>query len=804
MPELLIDNFKLAQRRDGALREDRLWSLYTLKNLDIIYVDGRLEVRKGSAYWNDTELPAEPTQIYWWRNLQGQEHLLAICSDLVDRWYVVKESGAHVLLIDELAISQCIVAPVDNRLIVGTDHNLFWTDHDAIGGATHSYRLGIKRPGEPPSAVAVLAEGNIVGVVFPSAATPNWWEINNTTRQKIAAKFQVTQTQAVRGMTVPWMWYQANRAGSIRASLHVDAAGQPGALVSEDTISNWYAVQGAAPDTYYDRFMGFQDEIELQGVTDYWLVIEADDSYYANYNGSGFPVHFYVAFGYSTPAPAGEAFRWDGGLGIWVASTNKLGFTVGGLTTDDYYDYKITYLNSTYQIESLPSSASGRIQRNTIVRNAMEVSWVASVDPQVDMVKVYRRYIGSDPGIAEDLITGEYRLVGEHDLASSPLRDTTETAYLGGVLQTDDHYCYDDTEALEDPTRPVQLVPYGGCEWKGRFWFFELNGNILYMSKVLEQDGATGMTGDSIYDFFPLENRLDMPVPSSIIAVRPISEDQLGVYFQDESVWVIWGCNEPLNPPSDIMMQPFLTDNGLIGPAAIGDMLGRHVYLSRDGLRSFGGSVAPLRGVSSETNQTILDDIQEQYLENSVIVTFGPEIWLLVDTDNDGTLDTVMILDLQREVPSREIVDRAWRMYEFPEGFNDLTVRKTGTDFRSIYASSAESNNIIELLTGTTDLGSAIACEFETHDMRAKNMAAVYELRLQGSYPGTPPVFTVQATSHAGNTISRTLSPQSSSDIRRSKTGIRINRPVSIRAKVNFSSSESDQILSLAVGFLGD
>jgi hypothetical protein len=248
-------------------------------------------------------------------------------------------------------------------------------------------------------------------------------------------------------------------------------------------------------------------------------------------------------------------------------------------------------------------------------------------------------------------------------------------------------------------------------------------------------------------------------------------------------------------------MEEVLTDGGLIGTRALSSMFGKHVYLSRDGLRSFGGSAMGLPGVSSETNQTILDDIQSQYLDDSIIAVFGTEIWVLVDADNDGALESIMILDLERDLPTRQIFDRLWRMYDYGTTLNDIVVRRTASEFRTMLAADAENAYILELGTGTTDNGQAIVAEVETHDLPMADAVSVHQVDLKAKYPGTAASYRVTLTDHNGDAKDFSLSPNSSEDVRGHRTGCRFKEPVSMRVKVVQRAVAQNELRSLALTF---
>jgi hypothetical protein len=759
VPELKIDNFRLGQRRDGALREDRLFSMRSLINYDIVYSDGRLRVRKGFSRFNDTALPAVATQIYPFIDLDGNEHILAVVAGNEDSWYKVNASGAHVEVVADYSIAPRPVVQIGNRVFLGSDDDWWWADDTTLGAATTSYLVGIRKPSEGPRVTAAATSG------YPASPGAGGMTMRGDSWSKYASEFTVDPTQQVGYVraSLKWELLSGEGAGSVRVVITTDSAGEPGSAVDNAT-SEWIPIMSIGPSGAYRNVdFIFENKFALTAGTTYWLVFEVDQAYLDNWH-----IDFYLAI--EQVFNQVDALKWDIVTTSWTYEGFKAEFSIGGLEGNKYYDYVITYFNSTYGIESRPSDRE-RIY-TAADQAAVSIAYSDSPFGDVDRIRIYRRLVGDTPdGTPAD---ENYYLVWEAEEGESPFFDTMSDAVLGGQLQTDDHYCYFD---IDDSLRPAKLNPNVACLWKGRVWFAEWRGKILYFSKKLEEDGALGLTGDTVYDYFPLENRLELPTASDIIALRALSQDQLAVYLRDESIWVITGANEPLNPPSHIR------------------------NLSRDGLRSFGGSAMGLPGVSSETNQTILDDIQSQYLDDSIIAVFGTEIWVLVDADNDGDLETIMILDLERDLPTRQIFDRLWRMYDYGTTLNDIVVRRTASEFRTMLAADAENAYILELGTGTTDNGRAIVAELETHDLPMADAVSVHQVDLKAKYPGTASSYRVTLTDHNGDAKDFSLSPNSSEDVRGHRTGCRFKEPVSMRAKIVQRAVAQNELRSLALKF---
>jgi hypothetical protein len=420
----------------------------------------------------------------------------------------------------------------------------------------------------------------------------------------------------------------ADVSGGFKLSIYNDDGGEPDSdlatpnvgLVDPGAVSNFYPLVHLTQGVYGAQLIPFRTAFELTPGT-YWAVVDSDESYRDHFDA----VFFNLGFENNADLSVTTTLRYSTFTSLWIDMNLAIQFTLAGLDTDLFYDYVMTYSNSTYGSESRPS---GYVRIDpTAALSTVEITLPTVADAQVDTIRIYRREVVNIDDADADVVD-TYKYVGE-GAEGDVITDTMITSALGADLQTQDHFTYMETDDTGEEVRTASLLPAVGTVWKGRIWFAEADGNILYFSKILEEDGATGLTGDFIPDYFPLDNKLELPAASGIIAIKSLSQDQLAVYLADESIWVITGANEILNPPSDIRMEEVLTDGGLIGTRALSSMFGKHVYLSRDGLRSFGGSAMGLPGVSSETNQTILDDIQSQYLDDSIIAVFGTEIWVL-------------------------------------------------------------------------------------------------------------------------------------------------------------------------------
>lgn len=803
MPELYWNNFRMGQRRDAALRDDALLSARELTNFDIDY-DGEsadLVIRPGYTIWNDVELAAPAQQLFSFVDMDQNFNLLGIAND---RWTAIKETGSHVILVSEDATATRPVVSFGNRVFFGTDTDCYWSDDSSIDGANPSYRMGIVKPSAAPSLSLSNSEGRTAGIGL-NLTPPPIVDLNNTTDVKLASLYTPAADIDVDTIWLRCMWIGgiATPVGQVRMAIYSESGGNPDDLVQSEAVSDWVAFTGYDQVTAIYIPFNMYDTISLTAGTNYWLVLESDDDYQTNYTAAS-PYFYFSPAAANAPA---SARRYSGAA--WVAGTYAFGYMLNGLNPDHWYDYKYTYANTTYNSESRPSGGSIRIQP-TVTQNRVALSFYSSSDPQIDVVNVYRRDIGTDQYVQEDNITSNYLWVGEGSILSGHT-DGTPPSQVGLQLHSEDHYLYDEDDDTNQGKRNA-FIPKGYVLWKGRIWAWVDGDNKLYFTKTFERNNPMGLGGESSPDYFPLDNVLEFEVPSGIINAKALSNDQLAVYFRNEQIWIVSGADSSLNPPpiGDIAIRPTYQSVGLFAPDGVVPHSGHNIYLAREGLYRFAGIGNFVPELLSETQSGILDDIENQYFRSSKLVNYGREIWLLIDSDNDGDLDKILILDLERDFNTRGIVDRAWRGRTYPVALNDLAVHSTGDSFREIVAADAVNGWIMKLNDGDTDNGAAIEGTAESHDIRAPRNAFINQLLIQAFYNDEDnlPDYDLTVTSHAGDTYEISMTGGTditgNEDIRGHTIGLRMKRPVSVRIKVVMTSTKRDVIRGFTISYEGE
>jgi hypothetical protein len=425
--------------------------------------------------------------------------------------------------------------------------------------------------------------------------------------------------------------------------------------------------------------------------------------------------------------------------------------------------------------------------------------YVASVpaDGQVDKYRVYRRLLdtGLDIDAPEDDITNKYYYLGEAAIAKDFI-DIVPFGSEGGILQTSDHYRIGEDDD-SDPHVRTSVLPRIACFWKGRV--FVANGSKLYFSKRLEEDGASGLAGDPIPDYFPPENTIDTFMTSDINGLKAMGDDQLVLYFANSAIWVLMGFDSTLNPPdpAEYRFVQVITSGGLIASSALVDVEGGHVLLTRRGLRAFSGTTD--MPYLSENIKSILDVITDEAIDNSLLLNYGNELWLGIDSDADGYVDEFYILDMLSSKPY-------WRRYDYGLRFGDVIIRESGkyalgSSYKSILASDMDSNYVLELEKGTTDNLQAIDWEWRTHRLRVGRYSTALILEFSGFYPGTPPTFTTTIRDHVDNIKSFSRTPNSSTDVRNHRMGVRFNSPQSLQVGMSGSSLYADEIWGFKLSY---
>ena len=403
---LALSDFALASVPDAALRKDRLYTLRRLQNYFVDYEMGKLVVRKGYTRWNEKALPAPGTQIYIFQ-ASNTERVLVISDN---KWYVVHQTTPDPqLIIDETATSPRPILTIEQRCLLCTDTNAYWTDMDQLTGPD-VFKLGIEKPQDAPSIENIGVTGsydNLQGQSLSPANLPVTVILNKTSNRKLSTQFPVTVPLTVGAVSirlarpVQGIWF-----GNIRVKICKDdggksmmTAGHVPVLADDNAISEW--VPTSEVMYVQPRFVvfSFNKKFDLPAGT-YWVVLEGDDQYYNNYYvDPGWVNSFFVAIDYTLTIKYGASEIYDYSTAIWshclvLSNHVEFAFYFSGLDTLRYYDYVYTHYNSTYGIESRPSGYS-RIKTSSLAPGIHIYTYSRPTDPQVDKIRIYRRELAS-------------------------------------------------------------------------------------------------------------------------------------------------------------------------------------------------------------------------------------------------------------------------------------------------------------------------------------------------------------------------------------------------------------------------
>jgi hypothetical protein len=811
---LQMENFILGMRRDGSLTQEAerdenlganpyiLHSLKTLENYDISYEDGSLVTRDGYERYNTIVLADNPKQIFYHTNLTRTENI--ILGIVGNKWYKIMEATAHEKVIDEVAtLTDGFKKPIfswGDRVFFATDVGWYWTDSDRLYDAEDNkyYQAGIDKPNGSLRLETIAPPGQL------NPTANHYIPLTRVDKRKIAFAFipghQITINQIHVNMR-RWAPSGTEGTGSVKLTIYANYGGKPSNLYIAK--SDFLPTTNIQYQYFQNHSFYFRESFTLQSGILYWGVVEGDDAYYDAFvmAHGGEPIEstdFFIGLGnYHGASPIyGESLVWDTtpATDFWDTVTDsEVAFYISGLIAERIYEYVLTYVNSTYQIESRPSSYS----RVYITANKSVVfiaGYPSTSDDQVDKVRIYRRILNEDYEIEDDTstITDTYKFLKEIDIGDY-FWDSMNDDYLGAELQTFDHYRITEGDDTNDNFRGA-IIPAGACIWKGRVWVFEKNNNVLYFSKKLEEDGRSGLTGDSIPDYFPLENQLQIEEESALLAIKPLANDQLAIYFRNGTIYVLWGMDEILNPPSEYSLRPMVYGLGLISSWGLTEYKSMHVYISRHGLYAFTG--APNPEYLSESIQSILNDISDTNLAKAIVIARGEEIWLLVDNDNNGYNDTIYILDLQRSV-------KPWRRYTYNTNVSDLLVKTLSSSSKDVLAIDEDNKYIMELNIGTLDDGAPINSYLESHRQKVKD-AFIYELEIKDRYDSTdvPASYDFLITDHTQQGKHQEINPSSAMDERGHKVGTRLKSSGSFNVRLDQISVQKVDLHGIYIRYI--
>ena len=786
MPSLTISSFAKGWKDDPALDPDKIYSLKRLVNADIDYERGASRRRKGYKRYHSTNLPGLLKQCYEFVDTKGQTRLLAIAKSGSNyRLYLVEANENNEIknysVTDDYPLGKRLLfdshdnypfKTVGDRVFFSDDNDWYWTDYSSAkkgaGPYTYEcYQAGIDKPTFLPTLTATSSPGyddtDITGIVLTETGLGS----------KLAQSFQVSINCVIDGVRLysgAWGY-----TGDVIVRIETDDAGSPSGTLVNPNAYGRLSLGSMPQSTSAWNVFSCVGNFSLTASTTYWIVVDGDVTYDANYDVSN-----YFSWDYKSPGgyALGKAIQWTGSAWQDIANTDfnfRLG---GGLTYNKTYQYKFTNYNSVYAIESEPDEDFLAVYTGS--KGTFNITTLsAPQDEQVDRIRIYRT-----KQLDNSNENASYYLVQEIDDSQASFWDMINDDNLGSELQTTDHLRLADANG-------TLLIPRYLEHWQNRLWAVPNNSKTLYYSKQLEERGSLGVSGDAIYDYYPADNKWTLD--SKIRAIR-LLEDRLIVYTSNNNVHIFDGANSPLNPPGDLAHQELIVGDNCYDDRSLAELMGRHIFVTANKqVKAFNGSNI-LEPISKDNIQQSMDRSGDKYSA----VVYKNQYVLAVDTDSDDIMDVLYILDLSGRLP-------AWRSYQYLDhdenvlGIYNLFVT---SDAKLFVATAQIDDNVFRIIqlddgysddwTSNESDGIDITMTLQTQYIIPARRAKWTRFSMKGYYPqgalygedyyqqgyyggdAVIPTLTLSAFGKENYFITTTLAPTSSDDVRGHTCGLRL------------------------------
>jgi hypothetical protein len=722
---LQINKFIKGMQRDGIEDPDFLQSCRHIENYDIDYTRGQLVKRNGYQRYNLTALPAAPQQVYVYHDLSGNENILCI-SDT--KLYLTSAAASNTEVKNasvnpsaSLSFTASTKYPFvtldDGRCVFADDNDVYWGDNTSLG-SNECYQLGIDKPTD-----ITIGLQSTVAYGYEDSGIQS-----NTVTDTVILGQSLYLASA---MEIDAVRLYLNRVGmdgkgcSITLHIYADDSGAPDTNTEIDSGSVDVQSWAEANSPEWIRF-SFTSNVTLSASTWYWLVLEGDAAYNALYT-----VTDNVSWRRDTNFGSGKAVYYDGTWNDYSPARDFM-FQLGGqLETGESYRYLLTYYNSDYLIESAPIDNNvivNTVDTGTELDNQTTVSVAnlpASVtDAQVTHLRLYRT-------TATD--TNNYYLVATIAEGITTHIDSIADANVGSKLTTTNTQRPLDTDG-------TAIVPRYLADWRGRLWLVKSNDRTVYYSMRLEDDGALGYTGFSLYDAFHTENfeQLDT-LGEPITGIAPLG-DMLVAYTENRTIPIL-GCNSVLNPMDDLAPPERYRENvGCMAPNTLASNGEKHFFVSRRGIEEFDGN--SVTSVSHNSARGLFIGSMRSRWENissmQGLVTADDEYWLIADEEATIILDEELYDDEYYATPSTQVIylldleKDTWRCYNFYSDMNHIHAVHTGNLAGTVLMSASDSNfvmNIVSTVYSDRDPDNTemnVAGLLETQELRALNTELAY------------------------------------------------------------------------------
>ena len=100
----------------------------------------------------------------------------------------------------------------------------------------------------------------------------------------------------------------------------------------------------------------------------------------------------------------------------------------------------------------------------------------------------------------------------------------------------------------------------------------------MHYSEKIDEGGAQGIVGDSIYDYFPLTNKITFGQPITDITVF---NDNLLLFYRNE-ISTIRGTSSALNPAPDILLEELVKTEGTTFPGTSSEVRGNLLIVTQN------------------------------------------------------------------------------------------------------------------------------------------------------------------------------------------------------------------------------
>ena len=826
-PLMINDQLMLGGLQRDSAGDSRYQSFRELKNFDIVYDPVALQRRKGWQYYGPTfsEIPqqvwscklrshpdanaAVPLTHYIF--VKTQQYIYCFAEGTTDIKNVYDGSSETA----DWQNNPVPFAHVEFRVFFGTGTGLRWIDTDGIAAGTgatfQSYDATMSAPTAVPyvsradayvlydlrslATPPVHADINIMpwqentldstdesfrfDLANISANNPSNFVFAGASTSRYAQQFMISEDNNTVINNVSFlMWREGDESGSVKVVLRSDDNNKPGdpvtSIYGSKSESVLYDIKTSlhkigAYNNSVIMLLKFKFPITvLAKNTKYWFTLEPDSLYMGGSNKT-LNLKLIIDVGlYSQDFYTGS---YNDSTGAWsVGSSNQASYMFidgpggeVGNNTSGYSEYKFATRNIYVDESELTESRQTTLYNN--IFHPMVIKSQSMVTSGGNKFAIYRTT--NPTGELYDKNT--YNFLGVVDTGS----DVTDCVleYDGLTFLTPNNALRSSLKDFDGATvRPTHIIPYAGR------LFVVTDDRLISFSERLENEGALGQVGDSLYFSYPAENK--------IMFREPIKDFYLynGVLyvFTENGIDLVRGGDSPLNPPPDLLQDSVSSHQGTSVDGCVTEVRGSLLFITSEKIiKAFQGNV-PIQSLSS----AIQSIVSASTFNPERAAMIGYDYYLGTSTDGAGSFSDIYIFSFDER-------RMFWKQYSYGIAFKHLH----GTVNEMLLAAPATGDNrIIQLETGLLDNDANITSTVETHSVPSPNRSRWTKFELECSYPtATPPPMTVTATAKDGATSTKLIQPTNSNDVRQHSGGLRILSE-ECRLKIETAGNQADEI----------